>query len=155
MLRMAFPPTVTVLIAEVAKVLRFSFPTVENWLIESIPVGNAHRYLTAQLELNGYEHTSILLNLSIFVAIFALTLISLVIAKCLDSTYVTDVLSQPLPNGRTEVRRFTSTQKVSNVMFRLLLASFLEFFICILVNIKTVSASQSSFLPRFAAPLSR
>ena len=42
-------------------------------------------------------------------------------------------------NGRTEVRHLNSWQKAMNGFFRFKYATFLEFFICILINLHGVS----------------
>ena len=76
--------------------------------------------------------------------LFGLLLLALVLAKGIDCSYVTDK-KQTNPNGRTEVRTLTASQKVSNMIFRLLLVTFMEIFICLLINFKAPTDSSSDF----------
>ena len=88
--------------------------------------------------------TSIIINLFPILCLFGLLTVGLLVAKCVDCSYVTSI-REPHPNGRTEVRLLSSTQKVSNMIFRTMLVFFLEIFICILINFKAGTDSSNDF----------
>ena len=52
---------------------------------------------------------------------------------------------KPLPNGRTEVINMSSVYKTVNMFFRLLLFTFLELFICLLINFKVETNKDNDF----------
>ena len=54
-------------------------------------------------------------------------------------------LKLPVANGRTYTRSLTATQKITSMMFKLLLAFFLEIFIAILINFKAETDAKNDF----------
>lgn len=137
------PGKATVVFKEIAQILRLHFEPVQDWY-KNVDVGDAARPLTNVLMHNGYDSTSIIINLFPILCIFGLLLVAMVFAKCIDCSYVSS-LAQPNPNGRTHVRVLTATQKVVNVMFRMLKVFFLELFICILINMEAKTSGNNDF----------
>ncbi len=79
-----------------------------------------------------------MLNLAAIIALFVLTIVFIFIAECMDCSYLNSQ-KKPVPNGREMARNLTYGQKAFNCFFRLIMLTFLEFFICILINLKAVS----------------
>lgn len=139
------PGRTSILLSELAKVLRLDLELWKDWY-KDVDVGAADRPLTNIMMHNGYTSTSIIINLFPILCLFGLLTVSFVFAKCYDcSAFTSSRRNQPQPNGRTEVRMLTATQKVSNMIFRLLMIFFLEIFICILVNVKAGTDSTNQF----------
>jgi len=143
LLNIGMPGRASILLSEIAKILRFSFEPLMDWYSD-IDVGESDSPLTNVFMQNGYESTSIIINLAVILAIFSLLIIAIVFAKCIDCNYVTN-LQVPYPNGRTEVRSLTATQKVLNTVFRLFMVLFFEIFICTLINFEAGEGSKNDF----------
>ena len=143
LLNIMIPGRTSILLSEIAKVLRFSFEPMRDWF-KDMDVGNSDQPLTNILMQNGYDSTSIIINLASILAIFILLLVALMLAKCIDCSYVTN-LKQPNPNGRTYTRSLSATQKITSMMFKLLLVFFLEIFICLLINFKGETNGKNDF----------
>lgn len=81
------PGKASILLTEIAKVLRFSFEPGQKWY-QGIDVGNSDRPLTNILMHNGYLSTSIIINLFPVLCLFGLLLVGLVLAKFVDCSYI-------------------------------------------------------------------
>lgn len=74
-----------------------------------------------------------------FTAFFIIMILVNAFSKCMDCSYAVN-RSKPMVNGRTHVPVMTASQKALNASFRLILLTFFENFICILLNFKAVSS---------------
>ena len=90
LINVQIPGKSSVLLTEIAKILRFQFETVQDWTNE-MDVGETNRPLTNILAQNGYDSTSIITNLSTILGMFIVLLLLLVFAKCIDCSYVTNL----------------------------------------------------------------
>lgn len=129
----------TIFLSTVAKILRFDFIPLNELMENNLDVGSASSSFNDKFSLNGYGSTSILLNLAVFVAFFVIMILANATALCLDCGHGTSK-SKAVPNGRTHVPIMSSSQKALNAFFRLILFTFFEFFVCILINFKAVSS---------------
>lgn len=75
LLNIAFPGSTSIFLSEMAKVFRLSFVPVDEWLIDSYDVGSGDKPLNNQFYLNGYKYSSILLNLGVFMCLFAILMV--------------------------------------------------------------------------------
>lgn len=128
----------TIFLTSIARILRLDFIPLDDFFRDSFDVGSASSSFNEIFLQSGYKSTSILLNLAIFCTMFLLMILLNAFAKCLDCSYAASK-GNVIPNGRTHVPRMTASQKAMNASFRLILFTFFEFFICILVNFKAVS----------------
>ena len=145
MINISMPSKTSIALTELSKTLRLDFIPLSDWVKDwtSSSIGYADKPLTIMLERDGYDATSILLNLAPFVFLFLLFVLAQLVAKCADCTYVRIVLKKPQPNGRSLSRSMTMTQKTLNGLVRLLVVTQTEFFICLFINFKAVSGPVS------------
>lgn len=142
LLNTAMPGRASIFLVQIANILRFNFDYMDDWH-KDIDVGNGDRPLTNLFMQNGYSATSIVINIFMILVFFGVLVVGLGLAKIGDCTYISS-LKEPRLNGRTEVRVLSSSQKASNMIFRLLLAAFLEIFICLLINFKSEKRDNES-----------
>ena len=90
LINVQIPGKTSVLLTEIAKVLRFQFETVLDWT-KDMDVGDSDRPLTNILAQNGYDSTSIITNLSSILGMFIVLLLLLIFAKCIDCSYISNL----------------------------------------------------------------
>ena len=134
----SIPGGMTIFLSTVAKILRFGFIPYDKWIATAADVVISNSSYSYIFEQNGYGSTSIVLNLAALIALFVLTSWCIIFAKCMDCSYLKSE-KKPVPNGREMARNLTYGQLALNCFFRLVMLTFLEFFICILINLKAVS----------------
>lgn len=146
LLNVNMPGSSAIVLSEAARVIRLDFIPLSG-VFDSVDLGNANKSLSSLMHQNGYEATSILLNLTPLLAMYLVLFIVSLIAKCTDSTHVTsdEKKEKPMINGRTDVRYLSAAQKTFNVFFRFKFTIFLELFITIFINLKAVSAPTRLF----------
>ena len=141
----SFPGNMTIMLSQFARILRLQFFTLEKSFTEHVDIGNANTPLNLVFYQNGYESSSIILNLTIFLALFGIIFLAQLFAKCADCMYVASDPKKPMPNGRTEVIHMSTVYKTVNMFFRMLLFTFLELFICLLINFKVETNKDNDF----------
>ena len=134
----SIPGGMTIFLSTVAKILRFGFIPYDKWIATASDVVISNSSYSYIFEQNGYGSTSIVLNLAALIALFVLTSWCIIFAKCMDCSYLKSE-KKPVPNGREMARNLTYSQLALNCFFRLVMLTLLEFFICILINLKAVS----------------
>ena len=134
----SIPGGMTIFLSTVAKILRFGFIPYDKWIATAADVVISNSSYSYIFEQNGYGSTSIVLNLAALIALFVLTSWCIIFAKCMDCSYLKSE-KKPVPNGREMARNLTYSQLALNCFFRLVMLTLLEFFICILINLKAVS----------------
>jgi len=142
----SIPGGMTIFLSTVAKILRFGFIPYDKWIATAADVVISNSSYSYIFEQNGYGSTSIVLNLAALIALFVLTSWFIIFAKCMDCSYLKSE-KKPVPNGREMARNLTYGQLALNCFFRLVMLTFLEFFLCILINLKAVSITLVLIIP--------
>ena len=150
MVNVTMPGSAAIVLAEFAKVLRLEFIPLHQLLEDSSDIGNSGNGYNNLMVQNKYESTSILLNLSMFMAIFLFLVLAQIISSVLDIARAkgrieTTPQKTMTSNGRSIVRPMTMFQKSLNILMRFLMVTFLEFFICCLINLKASSERTTDF----------
>jgi len=84
----SIPGGMAVFLFTVAKILRLGFIPYADWIATAADVVTSNSSYAPIFEQNGYKSTSIVLNLAALIALFVIASCCILLANCIDRSYL-------------------------------------------------------------------